>query len=126
MSKLFIRLVVVLVAVYLVLLYFVAAAFQADVWCQWYYPLLWLVVSISISRQGAYHCRYIKWTAYGLFVEELTVSLDAIFDIIPDNVFSILPPMAITTGLTVTITLAIQHYIKVKRIKKIWRENHPS
>ena len=126
MSKLFIRLMVVFVALYMVTCYLVAAIFEVNIWCQFYYPMLWMVVCLCISKQGLYHCRYIKWTAYGLFVEELAASLDAMFDIIPDNVFAVMPPMAIMIGLTVTTTLAVQHYIKVKRIKKIWRVNHPS
>jgi hypothetical protein len=45
------------------------------------------------------------------------VCTDALFDYMPEKFMALVPPVIITAGLTVTTTLAVQHYIKVKRLK---------
>jgi len=48
------------------------------------------------------------------------LSADEIFDFIPYSIAIILPFIIITAGVLTTTTLAIRHYIKVRRLKKIW------
>ena len=125
MSKLIIRFTILLVAVYLILCYLVSYIFLLDIWRQIFYLLFELCVCLCISAQGVYHCKYIKWTAYAILTQDTLVCSDVLFDYMPDNIMAAAPPAIILVGLTVTTTLAVQHYIKVKRIKKIWRVNHP-
>ena len=120
MSKLIIRLTIVLVAVYLLLCYIIAAVFGVDVWCQAYYLLFILCVCLCISKQGVYHCKYIKWTAYAILIEETLTATDTMFDWVPINLIALIQPTFMTAGITTTTVLAVRHYIKVKRLKKIW------
>ena len=117
MSKILIRCTIILVSVYLILSYLVADIFAVDIWRQFYYLLFELCVCLCLSAQGVYHCKYIKWTAYAIFLQDVVVCTDALFDYMPEKVMALGPPVIITAGLTVTTTLAVQHYIKVKRLK---------
>lgn len=124
MSKLIIRLTIMLVAVYLILCYLASYIFLVDIWRQIFYLLFELCVCMCISKQGVYHCKYIKWTAYAILIQDTLVCSDVLFDYMPDNVIAAAPPAIILIGLTVTTTLAVQHYIRVKKIKKQWLRNH--
>jgi len=124
MSRLFVRMTVILVAVYLIVCYLTTAVFRTDIWRQVYYLMFELCVCLCLTAQGAYHCKYIRWTAYGIFVEDCVSTSDTFFDYIPDNIMAVVSPTILTIGLAAATVLAIRHYIKVRRIKKIWRANH--
>lgn len=125
MGKFLIRWTVILSAVYLIVCYLAARFFLVDIWGQAYYLLFILCVCLCISKQGVYHCRFVKWTAYAILIEETITYLDVVFDFIPDNATVVLAPTIIAVGLATTTILAIRHYIKVRRLKKIWQINHP-
>ena len=109
------------VALYLILCYMVALLRDICIWNQTYYLLFEFCVCLCISKQGVYHCKFIKWTAYGIFLSDAMVCADNIFDIFPVSYMVFAPVIVIALGLTLTTILAIRHYIKVKRIKRIWR-----
>jgi ABC-type Na+ efflux pump permease subunit len=128
MSKLLIRLTVVGVALYLVVCYVIAILFGIDIWSQTYYLLFELCVCLCISKQGVYHCKFIKYTAYSIFVYDTLNCLDTAFDIFPTNFIIFIPPIIISLGLLTTTTLAIRHYIKVRKTKrraKLQRQTFP-
>lgn len=126
MSKLIIRITIIAVAVYMIACYLAFYIWLVNIWRQMFYLLFELCVCLCISKQGVYHCKYIKWTAYAILIQDCIVSTDAIWNFMPDGILALVPPAIITTGLVVTTTLAIRHYIKVRRLKKIWRTDHPS
>lgn len=119
MSKLVIRLTVVGVALYLVMCYAIAMLFGIDIWSQTYYLLFELCVCLCISKQGVYHCRYIKYTAYGIFLSDSIVCIDNFTDAFPAPYLAFIPLILIVAGLLTTTTLAIKHFIRVRKIKKI-------
>lgn len=121
MSKFIVRCTVLLVAAYLLVCYLAAIVFGADIWSQWYYLLFELCLCLCISKQGVYHCRFIKWTAYAIFVEEVLAYLDVLFDFLPVGAAAFIQPTIIIAGITTTTVMAIRHFIKVQRIKKIWQ-----
>ena len=103
MSKLLIRLTVVGVAIYLVICYSIAMVFGID---------------ICISRQGVYHCKYIKYTAYGIFLSDSIVCIDNITNAFYTPYFAFIPLTIISIGLLTTTTLALRHYHQVRKLKK--------
>lgn len=123
MSKLIIRITIVLTALYLIACY-IFAIFGFDIWCQWYYLLFELCVCMCISKQGVYHCRFIKWTAYAILLVETLAYLDVMFNYLSAVAFIVIQTSVLTAGIVTTTTLAILHYIKVRRLKKIWQVNH--
>ena len=120
MSKLIVRLTIILTALYLVFCYIGAFVWQKDFWSQNYYLLFELCVCLCISKQGAYHCKFVKWTAYGILTSDTIVCLDNAFDIFPVNFMVFVPAIIIALGLLTTTTLATWHYIKVKKHKRRW------
>lgn len=120
MSKFAVRFTVIAVAIYLILCYVVEIAIGTNIWSQTYYLLFELCLCLCISKQGVYYCKYIKWTAYGILVSDTIVCLDNLFDIFPVNFMVFVPAIIIALGLLTTTCMAINHYIRVKRLKKIW------
>lgn len=120
MSKFIVRFTVIAVAIYLILCYVIEIAIGTNIWSQTYYLLFELCLCLCISKQGVYHCKYIKWTAYGILVSDTIVCFDNLFDIFPVNFMVFVPAIIIALGLLTTTCMAINHYIRVKRLKKIW------
>ena len=106
------------VSLYLIACYIVAAVFQVDIWNHWYYLLFELCVCLCISKQGVYHCKFIKWTAYAILIEETITYTDVMFDYLPINVFAFLQPTIITAGIATTTILAVRHFIKARKVLK--------
>ena len=126
MAKLIIRFTILLTAVYLIVCYLIFYLWLVNIWRQAFYLLFELCVCLCISKQGTYHCKYIKWTAYAILMQDCIVCTDVLWNYMPDNWLAVLPPAIILSGLAITTTLAVRHYIKVQRLKKIWRVNHQS
>lgn len=118
MSKLLVRITVISVAIYLILCYIIELFYGVNIWYQSYYLLFELCICLCISKQGVYHCKYIKWTAYGILVSDTLVCIDNLFDIFPVNFMVLVPAIIIAVGLLTTTCMAIRHYIRVKRLKK--------
>lgn len=126
MSRLVIRWTIILVSVYLTVTYLVSDIFAVDIWRQYYYLLFELCVCLCISKQGVYHCKYIKWTAYAILAQDTLVCSDAMFNYLPTSLMALVPPLIIAAGLTVTTTLSARHYFRINKIKRQWRRNLPS
>lgn len=120
MSKFLVRITIIGVASYLIFCYTLAVFFNLDAWSQSYYLLFELCVCLCISKQGVYHCKFVKWTAYGILASDTIVCLDNAFDIFPVNFMVFAPAIIIALGLLTTITLAIRHFMKVKKYKRRW------
>lgn len=133
MSKLIIRLTILIVALYMGLCHIIAILYAVNLWSHTYTVLFEICVCLCITAQGKYHCRYMMWTAYGICLSDALVSADELFDFIPCTMIVILPAVVIAIGLLTTITLAIIHYIKVLKLKRRARfienaipKTHPS
>lgn len=118
MSKLLVRLTVLFVSLYLILCHICALVYDINLWSHTYTVFFELCVCLCMSAQGNYHCRYMKWTAYGIFFSDLIVSLDEIFDFLPYSWVVFIPVALIAVGLLTTTFLALRHYIKVIKIKR--------
>lgn len=124
MSKLLIRITILATAIFLLTCY-IFAIFGVDIWQSWYYLLFELCVCLCISKQGVYHCKFIKWTAYAILLVETLAYIDVISDFLTARAFLILMMTILSAGIAATTTLAIRHYIKVRRLKKIWKTSRP-
>lgn len=124
MSKLALRLSILVISLYMITCYIVALASGINIWSHTYTVLLELCLCICISEQGKYHCKYMKWTLYGITLADALTSLDELFDFVPYNWLAFSPAIIITLGLLTTTTLAIRHYHRVRKLKRQW--NHTS
>lgn len=127
MSKLFVRLTVIAIALYFVICHIAMMVRQINLWSHTYVILLELCVCLCLTAQGKYHCKFIRWTAYAVCLTDIIVSADNAFDFLSYTMATVIPIVVLTLGLSTTLTLSIRHYIKVKRLKRIWeikRKNH--
>lgn len=122
MSKLFVRLTVILLAVYMILCNTCAFIWQINLWSHTYTVLLEICLCLCISAQGNYHCKFIRWTAYAICLNDAVISLDELFDFLPYTIAILVPIVLPVLGLITTTSLAINHYVKVRKLKKIWKE----
>lgn len=118
MGRFAIRCSIIAIALYLILCNIVEVVFQTNIWSPLYYLLFESCVCLCISKQGVYHCRYIKWTAYAILISDTVVCFDNLFDIFPVSFMIFVPTSIITMGLSYTTFLAIKHFAKVQRILK--------
>lgn len=94
------------------------AIFGIDIWQSWYYLLFELCVCLCISKQGVYHCKFIKWTAYAILIVEALAYTDVISNFLSAEAFLILMMSVLSAGIATTTTLAVRHYIQVRKLKK--------
>ena len=122
MSKLALRLSILVISLYMITCYIVALASGINIWSHTYTVLLELCLCICISAQGKYHCKYIKWTLYGITLADALTSLDELFDFVPYNWLAFSPAIIITIGLLTTTALALRHYHRVRNLKRQWNQ----
>lgn len=118
MSKLFVRITVLLVALYMLVCHIAAVMWQINLWHHIYTVLFEICVCLCITAQGKYHCKFIRWTAYAITLNDAIVSADELLDFMPYHMAIILPFILITIGLLTTTTLSVKHYLKVKKLKR--------
>ena len=121
-----IRVTIIIVSIYLIACYAVEMALHRNIWSQSYYLLFELCTCLCISKQGVYHCKFIKWTAYSILASDTLICIDNAFDIFSANFMVIIPPAIIMAGLLTTTTLAIRHYHRVRKLKRQWNRLNQS
>ena len=126
MSKLALRLSILVISLYMITCYIAALASGINIWSHTYTVLLELCLCICISAQGKYHCKYMKWTLYGITLADTLTSLDELFDFVPYNWLAFSPAIIITIGLLTTTILAIRHYHRVRKLKRQWNRLNQS
>lgn len=122
MSKLFIRLTVLFVAIYMVVCHIAAVVWQINLWSHTYTVLFEICVCFCITAQGKYHYKFIRWTAYAITLNDTLLSADEMFDFIPYSLIIVLPIIIIAIGLLTTTILALRHYHKIRKLKRQWNQ----
>ena len=116
MDKLFVRLFVVFTALYLIHTYIMA-------WCgvecfsDAYIVMAELAICVVMSSQGKYHCKYMKFTAYGLTASDGVTRIDNAYDILSVDAAIVLPLSIIMCSISVSLVLALIHYYRVFKLK---------
>ena len=116
MDKLFVRLFVVFTALYLIHTY-IMAWFGVECFSDAYIVMAELAICVVMSSQGKYHCKYMKFTAYGLTASDSVTRIDNAFDILSVEASIILPLSIVMCSISVSFVLALIHYYKVLKLK---------
>ena len=116
MDKLFVRLFVVSTALYLIYTY-IMAWFGVECFSDAYIVIAELAICVVMSYQGKYHCKYMKFTAYGLTASDSVTRIDNSFDILGVEASIILPLSLIMCSVTISFVLALRHYYRVLKLK---------
>ena len=116
MDKLFVRLFVLFTALYLIHTY-IMARFGVECFSDAYIVMAELAICVVMSSQGKYHCKYMKFTAYGLTASDSVTRIDNAFDILGVEASIILPLSLVMCSVTISFVLALLHYYRVLNIK---------
>ena len=116
MDKLLVRLFVVFTALYFIHAY-IMAWFGVECFSDAYIVMAELTICVVMSSQGKYHCKYMKFTAYGLTASDSITRIDNAFDILSVEASIILPLSIVMCSISVSFVLALIHYYKVLKLK---------
>lgn len=116
MDKLFVRLFVVFTALYLIHTY-IMAWYGVECFSDAYIVMAELAICVVMSSHGKYHCKYMKFTAYGLTASDSVTRIDNAFDILGVEASIILPLSLIMCSVTISFVLALRHYYRVLKLK---------
>ena len=120
MDKLFVRLFVVFTALYLIHTY-IMAWLGVECFSDAYIVMAELSICVVMSSHGKYHCKYMKFTAYGLTASDSVTRIDNAFDILGVDASIILPLSLVMCSVTISFVLALRHYDRVLKLKS---KNH--
>ena len=118
MDKVITRLTIVLVTIYFIISYIVAL-FGIDILTNSYIILFELCVVVYTFCSGKFHCLYMRWTALSILLVEILNHTDYYFDYIPVSVFNIIPIAILALGITTSLTLALRHFYRVIKVKRL-------
>ena len=116
MDKLLVRLFVVFTALYLIYTY-IMAWFGVECFSDAYIVMAELAICVVMSSQGKYHCKYMKFTAYGLTASDCITRIDNAFDILGVEASIILPLSLVMCSVTISFVMALRHYYRVLKLK---------
>ena len=116
MDKLLVRLFVVFTALYLIHTY-IMAWLGVECFSDAYIVMAELAICVVMSSQGKYHCKYMKFTAYGLTASDSVTRIDNAFDILGVESAIVLPLSIVMCSIFVSFVLALRHYYRVLKLK---------
>ena len=116
MAKLAVRLFVVFTAVNFVHTY-IMAWFGVECFSDAYIVMAEFAICVVMSSQGKYHCKYMKFTAYGLTASDSITRIDNAYDILSVNAAIVFPLSIVMCSVTISFVLALRHYYMVLKLK---------
>ena len=116
MDKLLVRLFVVFTTLYFLCTY-IMAWYGVECFSGAYIVMAELAICVVMSSHGKYHCKYMKFTAYGLTASDSVTRIDNAFDILGVEASIILPLSLVMCSVTISFVLALRHYYRVLKLK---------
>lgn len=116
MAKLTVRLFVVFTALYFVYTY-IMAWYGVECFSDAYIVMAELAICVVMSSQGKYHCKYMRFTAYGLTASDSVTRIDNAYDILSVDAAIVLSLSLVMCSVTISFVLALRHYYRVLKLK---------
>ena len=116
MAKLTVRLFVVFTALYFVYTY-IMAWYGVECFSDSYIVMAELAICVVMSSQGKYHCKYMRFTAYGLTASDSVTRIDNAYDILSVDAAIVLSLSLVMCSVTISFVLALRHYYRVLKLK---------
>lgn len=119
MVKGFLRITIILTAFYFIVSYIFAQYFGIDIMNDWYGILFeGICVLACYEDDSKYFCRFIKYTAVGLFASDVITRFDNVFNFISASAHNFIPLAILALGIATSIYKAIQHFVRVIKVNK--------
>lgn len=119
MGKFFVRITIIIVAIYMILGYAIAQWCGTNIHENWYISLFELIVVVYCYSEGKYHCKYIKWLALALLLSDTLTRLDYSFNFLSSDAANLIPISIFAMSICIMIYQAIRHFYKVSRLKRL-------
>ena len=116
MDKLLVRLFVVFTTLYFLFTY-TMSWYGVECFSDAYIVMAELAICVVMSSQGKYHCKYMKFTAYGLTASDSVTRIDNAFDILGVEAAIVLPFSIVMCSVTISFILSLRHYYRVLKLK---------
>ena len=116
MDKLLVRLFVAFTTLYFLYTY-IMAWYGVECFSDAYIVMAELAICVVMSSQGKYHCKYMRFTAYGLTASDSVTRIDNAYDILSVDAAMVLPLSLVMCSVTISFVLALRHYYMVLKLK---------
>ena len=116
MDRLLVRLFVVFTTLYFLCTY-IMAWYGIECFSDAYIVMAEFAICAVMSSQGKYHCKYMRFTAYGLTASDSVTRIDNALDILSVDASIILPLSLVMSSVTISFVLALRHYYRVLKLK---------
>lgn len=126
------KLIVRITIIYITILFIVTFAqnlfFNKDYISYFYIPLLEFCLCIFVSTQDVYHCKFLKYLAWAIFISDTLTRLNNAYNFIPLGYWCLLPSIILCFGISITLILSIKHFMRItilsiKQNKILWNYN---
>lgn len=118
MGKFLMRITIVLVVIYFLIAYYFAQFYGIDILRNTYTLLFELCVLVAVFESGNYHCRYMRFTALGIFFCDCLSHIDYYFNVFTVSQYNLIPIVILLCCVATSLTLAIRHFYKVIKLRK--------
>lgn len=116
MDKLLVRLFVVFTTLYFLCTY-IMAWYGVECFSDAYIVMAEFAICVVMSSHGKYHCKYMRFTAYGLTASDSVTRIDNAYDILIVDAAIVLPLSLVMCSVTISFVLALRHYYRVLKLK---------
>lgn len=122
LPKILVRISVVYTAIYYIVIYILGTFYDINYFNDAYIVLIEATLCAVCSTQGNYHCKYLRFTCYGIFICDSLCRLDGRFEFIPLGLWTLTPAFILFLGMATSVILSINHFRKVYKVKKKKKE----
>lgn len=123
MDRILVRFSVVYATIYFLHTYLMAW-FGVYTFNDLYIVLFEISLCVVMSSHGKYHCKYMKYTAYGVTTSDGITRADNVWDFIPCDYAIYIPATIVGIGITTSFLMSLRHFYKVKQLKRRKDELH--
>lgn len=116
--KFLVRISIVFISLQFLLVYIVALIYRVDLSNDIYVLLLEFCLAVFTTVQGNYHCKYARYTAWGIFSSDSITRADLAFNFIPVSNTAIVSSFILFSCMSISVFLAVRHFIKTIRLNK--------
>ena len=96
---------------------YIMAWYGVECFSDAYIVMAELAICVVMSSQGKYHCKYMRFTAYGLTASDSVTRIDNAYDILSVDAAIVLPLSLIMCSVAISFVLALRHYYRLLKLK---------
>lgn len=120
MSKGLLRLTIIVVALYFSISYLCAQFFGADVLYNSYTLLFEICVTVVVFEDDSkYFCKFMRWTMLSILASDFLSHLDYHINFINEAIYNYILSAILFVGFSTSAYLAIRHFARVRKVKKL-------